>query len=87
VLSSSKNFRDEYLAHIQEQTCPAGGCKDLVTYFIVPEACIGCGLCARRCPVNVISGDKRKPHVIDQANCIKCGECYNACKFDAVIRK
>jgi NADH:ubiquinone oxidoreductase subunit F (NADH-binding) len=87
ILSSSTYFRDEYLAHIKDQTCPSGSCKDLVTYYIVPDACIGCTACARKCPVNVISGERKQPHVIDQAGCIKCGECYKACKFDAVIKK
>ena len=87
ILSSLKYFRDEYLAHIQEQRCPAGVCKDLVKYTILPDNCIGCTLCARRCPVNCISGERKQTHVIDQSICIKCGECYNACKFDAVVKQ
>ncbi|MFW5843550.1 MAG: NADH-ubiquinone oxidoreductase-F iron-sulfur binding region domain-containing protein, partial [Spirochaetota bacterium] len=87
VLSSLRYFREEYLSHIQEQSCPAGVCKELVKYYILPDKCIGCTLCARRCPVNCISGERKQTHVIDQSICIKCGECYNACKFDAVVKQ
>jgi NADH:ubiquinone oxidoreductase subunit F (NADH-binding)/Pyruvate/2-oxoacid:ferredoxin oxidoreductase delta subunit len=87
VLSTMKYFNAEYLAHIQDKTCPAGVCKDLITYYILPDKCIGCTLCARRCPVNCISGERKSVHVIDTARCIKCGECYQACKFDAVTRR
>jgi NADH:ubiquinone oxidoreductase subunit F (NADH-binding)/(2Fe-2S) ferredoxin len=86
VLSTMNYFRSEYRAHIEDGTCPSGACKDLVSFHILPDKCIGCGLCARRCPVSCISGEKRQPHEIDQALCIKCGECYAVCKFDAVAR-
>lgn len=84
VLSTLTYFYDEYLAHIQDSRCPAGVCKDLVTYTILPDKCIGCTLCARRCPVPCIDGERKKLHVIDQERCIKCGQCYEACKFGAV---
>ncbi len=85
VLSTLNYFYDEYLAHIQDKKCPAGVCKDLVRYEILPDKCIGCTLCARRCPVPCIEGERKQVHVIDQERCIKCGQCYEACKFGAVL--
>ena len=87
VLSTLKYFEDEYIAHIKDGRCPAGKCKELINYYILPDKCVGCTVCARKCPVGAISGERRNVHVIDYEKCIKCGECLNACKFDAVMVK
>ncbi|HDP24706.1 MAG TPA: 4Fe-4S dicluster domain-containing protein, partial [Deltaproteobacteria bacterium] len=84
VLSTIKYFREEYEAHVRDKKCPAGVCKELITYRIDPVACTGCTLCAKQCPQECITGEKKKVHVIDQSRCIKCGVCRDVCKFDAV---
>lgn len=86
VISTIKHFRDEYEAHINERRCPAGSCKDLIRYEIIPENCIGCGACRRKCPVNCIDGKPKEVHFINQDACIKCGNCFTVCKFNAVKR-
>lgn len=85
VLTTIKYFRDEYEAHIKDKKCPAGVCKALITYSVDPVKCTGCHACARVCPTQAATGEKKQAHVIDLAKCIKCGACYEACKFDAII--
>ena len=87
VLSTIKQFRNEYEAHIYEKRCPAGVCKNLMRYVIDPEKCKGCTMCARNCPAGCISGTVKQPHTIDQSKCIKCGTCMEKCKFGAISKK
>ena len=86
VISTIHYFRDEYEAHVVDKKCPAGQCQALLEYFIT-EDCTGCTLCARKCPTNCISGKVKERHVIDQAECIKCGNCMEVCRFGAVIKR
>ena len=85
VLSTMKYFGDEYLAHVRDHRCPAGVCKELITYEIT-TSCIGCTKCARNCPVSCISGNPKGQHRIQQDKCIKCGACYSSCPVSAIIR-
>ena len=87
VLSTLRYFRDEYEAHVKDKTCPAGVCKKLTKYYIDPDTCKGCTLCARQCPVGAIEGSVKQPHVINQDKCIKCGACATACKFKAISKR
>ena len=86
VLSTLHFFRDEYIAHVVDKTCPAHACKNLMQYKILPDLCKGCTLCSRKCPVGAISGKVKNPHVIDTAKCIKCGACISGCKFGAIVK-
>ena len=85
VLSTLENFYDEYLAHVKDKKCFARKCKALARYSIIPEVCTGCTVCAKNCPVEAITGERRQPHFINQDICIHCGVCYTKCKFNAIL--
>jgi len=87
VLSTLQYFRDEYIAHVRDKKCPAGVCKNLMRYVIIEDKCKGCTACARKCPVNAISGTVKQPHVIDPEKCVKCGVCIGTCKFGAIVKQ
>lgn len=86
ILSSLEHFRKEFETHILEKRCPTQKCQQLIRFEIVPDKCTGCTVCARRCPVSCIIGARKQVHEIIQDDCIKCGECYDVCKFDAIIK-
>jgi NADP-reducing hydrogenase subunit HndC len=85
VLSMLDNYYDEYVAHVTDKKCPAGQCRSLMEYVINPDNCVGCTACARVCPVNAITGERKEVHLINPAICIKCGACIEKCKFDAIF--
>ena len=86
ILSTLRYFRDEYVAHVVDKKCPAGVCKGLVSYSIDPVKCRGCGICAKQCPVDAISGERKLPYKIDTDKCIKCGACEAKCPFKAISK-
>jgi NADH:ubiquinone oxidoreductase subunit F (NADH-binding)/(2Fe-2S) ferredoxin/NAD-dependent dihydropyrimidine dehydrogenase PreA subunit len=86
VLTTIRYFRDEYVAHIRDKRCPAGVCKALLRFRVVPERCTGCRACAKVCPVSCITGAAKEIHVINEAKCIRCGACFDACRFEAIAR-
>jgi NADH-quinone oxidoreductase subunit F len=85
VLATLRHFRAEVEAHVFQKRCPAGRCKALSRPEIVASLCKGCTMCARKCPVGAISGERKQPHRIDAEKCIKCGACASACKFHAIV--
>lgn len=87
ILSNMNFFWDEFVAHVKDKTCPAGVCTALAKYHIDPEKCIGCTACSKACPVNAISGEVKKAHVVDKEKCITCGACAQKCKFSAITRR
>lgn len=87
ILSTMKYFKEEYEAHIVQKKCPAKVCKDLITYGILEGFCKGCGACLKACPAGAITGEKKKPHKLDTAKCIRCGACFDVCKFSPVGRE
>ena len=87
ILSTLEHFYDEYLTHVTHKVCPASSCRGLIEKYIIQDNCVGCTICAKRCPVQCITGERKGLHIIDQDACIQCGECFASCNFDAIITK
>jgi NADH-quinone oxidoreductase subunit F len=87
AITTIKYYRDEYDAHIGESRCPAGACTALVDFFVDSEKCTGCTLCAKKCPVEAITGEPKQTHVIDNEKCVRCGQCIASCRFEAIYTK
>jgi Fe-S-cluster-containing hydrogenase component 2 len=79
-------FENEYRRHIEENICEAKVCRELTSFYILADKCVGCVLCAKHCPVDAIDGKAKYVHVIDQDSCISCGSCFNVCPFDAIVK-
>jgi len=86
VITTIQYFREEYEAHIHDKKCPAHNCAALITYCIDQELCKACSVCIKECPTGAITGAKKTAHFLNTALCIKCGKCFDVCKFDAVIK-
>jgi len=86
ILSTFTFFKDEYIAHVVDKRCPAGVCKNLLSFEILPDKCIGCTVCAKACPADAIEGNVKEVHVIYEEKCAKCGVCMEKCKFEAIIK-
>jgi NADH:ubiquinone oxidoreductase subunit F (NADH-binding)/Pyruvate/2-oxoacid:ferredoxin oxidoreductase delta subunit len=86
VLTTLRYFRDEYEAHIIDRKCPAGVCAALLSFSILADKCVGCGVCIKACPTGAITGEKKVAHKIDPTKCVKCGACVPKCKFDAIVK-
>ncbi len=86
ILSTLRYFKDEYITHVEDKKCPAGVCKSLLAYTIDPVLCKGCNICAKQCPVDAITGERKKPYVIDNDKCVKCGICLEKCPFKAIFK-
>jgi len=87
VVSTIKEFKNEYIAHVVDKYCPTGSCRGLKRIEIIEEMCKGCSKCQTVCPVNAITGQRKEPYRIDWAKCIKCGKCLDACHFSAIVEK
>jgi NADH-quinone oxidoreductase subunit F/NADP-reducing hydrogenase subunit HndC len=85
ILSTLQYFKHEYIDHIENKKCEASVCKDLISKYVITDACTGCTLCAQNCPVQCISGDRKEQHIINNDACILCGDCFSRCPFDAIV--
>ncbi|MCL1826664.1 MAG: NADH-quinone oxidoreductase subunit NuoF [Candidatus Cloacimonetes bacterium] len=86
VLSTIRYFRDEYMAHIKDKSCPEKVCLPLMHFEVLKDKCVGCSMCAKKCPVNCISGSREEKYIIDQTKCVKCGNCIDVCKPKAIVK-